>query len=208
MSDKTNLMLSDVELQFVKDTTWVLTKQRIIGSVYHLFNEQVGEITYRFKNTSLARFPAICAAAPKITRGEHYRSLPYVILDYPAAFDKENIFALRTMFWWGNFVSVTMHISGIYKNKLQQIVLKNLQKDSSEFFICINEDQWEHHFEADNYNNANELIAKDNCIMWAQAPFIKLALKIDLKEWNEMSALLKTAYHKMAGLLMHQLPTR
>lgn len=208
MSDKTKLMLSDVELQFVKDTSWVLTKQRIIGTVYHLFNDQVGEITHQFKNTSLALFPNIAAAVPKITRGENYRSLPYVMLDYPAVFDKENIFAIRTMFWWGNFVSVTLQLSGIYKNSLQQIILENLQKDASAFFICINEDEWQHHFEADNYRFVNELKIKEACIIWPQARFIKLALKIDLKDWNEMPALLKTAYHKMAGLFMHQLPTR
>ncbi len=201
MSDKTKLMLSDVELQIVKDTTWVLTKQRIIGTVYHLFNEQVGEIAHQFKNTSLARFPSISAAAPKITRGENYRSMPYVMLDYPAVFDKENIFALRTMFLWGNFISITMQLSGIYKNNLQQIILKNLQKDASEFFICINEDQWQHHFEADNYSSVNELTIKEASIIWPQAPFIKVALKLDLKEWNNMTAMLKLAYYKMASLL-------
>ncbi len=202
MSDKTKLMLSDVELQIVKDTKWVLTKQRIIGTVYHLFNEQVGEITHQFKNTGLARFSRIAAAVPKITRGENYRSMPYVILDYPAVFDKENIFAIRTMFLWGNFVSVTLQLSGIYKNNLQQIVLENLQKDTSEFFVCINEDQWQHHFEADNYINANELNVKDNCIIWPQSPFIKMALKIDLKDWNNMTAMLNLAYNKMASLLI------
>ena len=201
MSDKTKLMLSDVELQIVKDTTWVLTKQRIIGTVYHLFNEQVGEITHQFKNSALARFPRIVAATPKITRGENYYFMPYVILDYPAVFDKENIFAIRTMFWWGNFVSVTLQLSGIYKNNLQQIILKNLQKDASAFFICINEDQWQHHFEADNYSSVNELTIKEASIIWPQAPFIKVALKLDLKEWNNMTAMLKLAYYKMASLL-------
>ena len=55
---------------------------------------------------------AIVQSTPKIAKGENYLQLPYVLLDYPRCFDKENIFAIRTMFWWGNFFSITLHLSG------------------------------------------------------------------------------------------------
>ena len=41
--------------------------------------------------------------SPKISRGEQYLGLPYVMLDYPRIFSKENVFAIRTFFWWGNY---------------------------------------------------------------------------------------------------------
>ena len=43
------------------------------------------------------------AYSGKISRGENYRGLPYLILDYPAYFSQKDIFAFRTMFWWGHF---------------------------------------------------------------------------------------------------------
>ena len=55
---------------------------------------------------------AVIQSSPKITRGENYQLLPYVILDYPRCFQKEQVFAIRTMFWWGKGISITLHVSG------------------------------------------------------------------------------------------------
>jgi hypothetical protein len=59
----------------------------------------------------------------KISRGENYQLLPYIILDYPSYFSRNNIFAVRTMFWWGNFFSITLHLSGDHKINLLITIL-------------------------------------------------------------------------------------
>ena len=51
------------------------------------------------------------------------------------------------------------------------------------FFICINEDPWEHHFEADNYV-AFKNIADFNLSAMEHKPFIKIAKKIPLTKWD------------------------
>ena len=89
MADKTKIMLSEQEQQIVNDTQWILTKQAIIQKVYYLFNEQVPVITALFSGTNPEHTGKLLSAVPKISKGENYNGLPYVILDYPSLFDKE-----------------------------------------------------------------------------------------------------------------------
>ena len=83
----------------------------------------------------------------KISKGENYLGLPYAILDYPAIFKKENVFAIRTMFWWGNFFSITLHISG--RKRMREINISKLVENLREknFLFCINKKEWEHNFD-------------------------------------------------------------
>lgn len=208
MADTTKLMLSDVELHFVNDTNWVLTKHRIIATVYDLFNAQVPVIKAEMRDILNPGLWALASAVPKITKGENYRLLPYVMLDYPSVFNKEDIFALRTMFWWGNFVSITLHLAGKYQSLLADNIIAGVSQDPSRLYICVNEDQWAHHFEPANYIPATEMTYAETKAVLQQSGFIKLALKFELETWNDMPSLLATGYRKMARLLSDQLPTR
>ena len=59
----------------------------------------------------------IKTSTPKISKGENYKDLPYVMLDYPRCFQKEKTIAIRTFFWWGNFFSINLQLSGEYKEQ-------------------------------------------------------------------------------------------
>ena len=201
MADETKLMLSDGELHFVKDTQWFLTKQKITETVYQLMHAQVPVITNLFAKNISADFSELKTVVPKISRGEQYLSLPYIILDYPSVFEKDNIFALRTMFWWGNFISVTLHLSGKYKEALAKNILRKLKANPDGIFICINENQWQHHFGPDNYIEAAKITNYKYGKINVHARFLKLSVKLDLLQWNEMPALLIDAYQKMATLI-------
>lgn len=130
----------------------------------------------------------IFSISPKISRGENYSGLPYVMLDYPRCFGKTDIFAIRTMFWWGNFFSTTLHLKGKYKNELVPVIIKNLAVLSKHhFFISINADEWRHDFQPDNYISmldvddqviTDQLIKKDFC---------KIARKTGLQDWDSVS---------------------
>src|SRR6478672_2018750 len=109
MEGHTKIQLSDVEMDLVNNTGWILTKHDIIKKVYVLFGE-LSESMHKELASFEKYLPAeVFLKSAKITRGENYKMLPYVILDYPAFFDRDHIFAVRTMFWWGNFFSITLH---------------------------------------------------------------------------------------------------
>jgi hypothetical protein len=201
MTDVPKLTLSAEELQLVTNTQWILTKRVIIDKVNLLF----GNLSIVFSNHVVANDfflqPAIVQSTPKIAKGENYLQLPYVLLDYPRCFDKENIFTIRTMFWWGNFFSITLHLSGKYKQTFETALQKNiLALAQHDFYICVNEDEWQHHFKADNYMPVNKL-ALDKINSITQRHFIKVAIKFPLEKWDEMPSLLEKSFLDLLHLI-------
>ncbi len=204
MIDKSKLTLSAEEQQLMGNTEWILTKRKIIERVNFLFGNLAGVMKEQI-SAEKKSFPlAVVNSMPKIAKGENYRQLPYVILDYPRCFDKENVFAIRTMFWWGNFFSCSLHLSGKYKVLFENALQKNiylLQKNN--FYICINKNEWQHHFEADNFLPVNILSEEKIKTIITQQHFIKVAAKFSLQQWNEMPVLLEKSFTDILYLLKY-----
>ena len=102
--DTTKIRLSTEEEALVCRTDWILTKNRIIEKIKALFaslqTQQQGtfELSQSFYDEELQ-------STPKISKGENYRGLPYLVLDYPRFFNKEDIFVIRSFFLVGQFFS-------------------------------------------------------------------------------------------------------
>lgn len=185
--------LNTIEQSTVLDADFILRKNRIIEKVFGLFGAL---------QEAMAAQPVIAGLQlpggqpPKISRGEQYRGLPYVILDYPRQFSREDIFACRTFFWWGRFFSITLHLAGASLEQYRR-QLGGLQESLSGWSVCVQDDPWEHHFEEENYRATTSLTAAQ----WRglmQGTFIKLARKYDLQEWEN---LLSTAVADYTALL-------
>jgi hypothetical protein len=201
MNTFSKLMLSDDELQLVTNTDWILTKRKIIDTVNRLLGD-VAERQQQIIENEKAWLPQqVVLSTPKIAKGENYLQLPYLLLDYPRCFDAENIFAVRTMFWWGNFFSITLHLSGIYKEKFQHKIIENIGAVSPGFFICINENQWQHHFEANNYTGIKKISKEKLEDTIAKKQFIKLCIKFPLQSWAALPALLDKSFLEIIKLL-------
>lgn len=179
--DAAKIQLSPQEAELVLNPDWILTKNNILKKVWQLLETlQAGQQ----KHLSTVP-PEVSAQSGKISKGENYKGLPYLILDQPRYFDKDNIFAIRTLFWWGHFFSSTLHLAGDYKKMYEKKIIAALPllKDK-DFFICINADPWEHHFETGNFVPAGELSTASFEDIAGRRPFIKLSKKISLKDWN------------------------
>ncbi len=201
MNPASKLMLSDEEQQLVNNPGWILTKRIIIDKVNNLLGylaENQKEVIEKEKDWLPA---TVVRSTPKIAKGENYLGLPYLLLDYPRCFEDDNIFTVRTMFWWGNFFSITLHVSGTYKNMFQQKIIGNLFTAKQDIFICIHENQWHHHFEADNYINAKLLSVNELTAIISTKQFVKLAVKFPLHEWNNITALMDESFKAMIEML-------
>jgi hypothetical protein len=201
MNDVSKLMLSDDELQLVCNTGWILTKRKIIDKVNGLLGEISEEQKMVIEKETSWLPAAVIQSTPKIAKGENYLELPYLLLDYPRCFDGENIFAVRTMFWWGNFFSITLHLSGKYKELFQEKIIENTDPVKQYFFICINENQWQHHFEADNYIAIKNFSKDELQHLIHEKKFIKLAIKFALHQWDTIPLLLNKSFKEMIGML-------
>lgn len=100
--DEAKIRLSAPEMELVKDAGWILTKNGILEKVSHLLGSIQQSYQLQLQQVSSLP-PEILASAPKISRGENYKGLPWLVLDYPRCFGQQDVFAMRTMFWWGPF---------------------------------------------------------------------------------------------------------
>ncbi len=202
MPTDTKIALSPDELQLVQNSEWILTKRNIIDKVVELFGALSSNMRDIVEEGKDGLPVQVLTSEPKISKGENYQQLPYVILDYPRCFAGGNIFAIRTMFWWGNFFSTTLQLAGDHKmlfekNANEKIALLN--KD--EYYICINDDQWHHHFETDNYVRVNSKSNEEVYSILQQQPFIKIARRFSLPQWNEMPEILQRSFSDMIQLV-------
>ena len=205
MNDQAKIHLSTLEMELVNNKEWIFTKKQIIEKVYLLFGDL--HHSYRKIVEDEKQFlPAIFQRpGGKISKGENYKGLPYLILDYPAIFSKENIFAIRTMFWWGNFFSISLHLSGENFKNTNPVshLLASFQRNN--FFVCINENEWEHSFHSTNFIDIKEMgegQIKNIC----KKDFFKVAKKIELSEWNNAPDFLEQSFKEIIGVIKISFP--
>jgi hypothetical protein len=176
---ETKIQFSKWETEMMCDTSIILTKNRILEKVRLLFETLQQQLcSYRLQPD----LKFIFDTPPKISKGENYEGLPYLILDYPRFFKHENIFAVRTMFWWGNFFSTTLHLSGAQIVTYSPVIKANsglLVKN--DFYIGINADPWQHHFDESNYMSIRT--GKEISESEQLTSHLKIATKIPLVEW-------------------------
>lgn len=177
------MQLSDKEFKVLSDTEFLLTKVDVLAKIELLLVEVRNGLEFASRQSGFT-FP-FNANKPtgKISRGENYRNLPYMVLDYPAYFQKDNIFAFRTMFWWGNFFSCTLHLQGTFLNKYRDQLGKNIElMKAKNTFISVGISPWQYHYGSDNYAQINN--SHEEHVLTAD--FIKLSWRLDLERWKEL----------------------
>lgn len=193
------MQLNPEEYSIVNNSRFLLVKADIIGKVKAEF-EVLQTAYYGIAQAENIVLPT--AAHPKISRGENYKGLPYLVLDYPAVFDKENILAFRTMFWWGNFFSITLHLQGIYKEQyVKNIELKLLDTKPEGLYLSCNQTAWEYHYEFDNYRLVNYMSNEQITSVLNQSNFIKLSAKLELSAYEQLQPFMAEWFKTLSGFI-------
>jgi hypothetical protein len=189
MADGAKIALSQEELQLLRNKEWILTKRALVQRADALLGAAVPGLQALVQAHPWLP-PEVAASNPKIHRGENYRGLPYLLLDYPAAFGKGGSMALRTMLWWGHFFSVTLHLSGRYKTVFQETLLQRVAElQRPGLYLCTGAAEWEHHFDGDNYTETTDLHLQQLQDNIADKDFVKLATRFDLGQWTDIPVL-------------------
>src|SRR5581483_901301 len=159
MNAAAKVQLSKEEMALVSDPSWILTKNSIMERAVQLMAElsqrhesELAGLRQIVEFESAGFKPPPNWDRPKISRGENYQGLPYVVLDQPRLFGKEHILAIRTMFWWGHYFMVTLHLKGW----MQEMFQRQLSEAAPElaaagFHIATSGDEWRHELEGDHY---------------------------------------------------------
>ena len=177
------MQLTEKELIILQDRDFLLTKATVLEKINELLVQTRMELKESVENSNFSFPDGIDLQNGKISRGENYKNLPYMVLDYPALFTTKTVFAFRTMFWWGNFFSASLHLEGITLNDYNNSIINNFENLlNKNIYIGVGETPWQYHYEDDNYILLNE--AHSNFI--TNCNFLKLSKKIELKKWNDV----------------------
>ncbi|WP_276480078.1 hypothetical protein [Paraflavitalea pollutisoli] len=146
----------------------------------------------------------VAQLSPKISKGEKYEGLPWVMLDFPRLFGREDTWAIRTFFWWGHFFSITLHLRGSWKRQYESSIQKHwsLLKEHA-FYICIADDEWQHHFGESNYLPLHQMTDHSINELLSGNDFCKLSAKISLEHWETANEKLVQLYQVLLQALGH-----
>ena len=169
-------------MDLVSSPDIILTKNAILQKIKSFFEELQMKQQDILKKYSSQLPEEVLKISPKISRGENYKGLPWLVLDNPRYFQHNNIFAIRTMFWWGNFFSITLHVSGNNKNDL----LKNLTDNVSllaknDFYIYHGTKEWEHDIDPCSYKKLSAINEDELQKIFSANSFLKLAVKFTVE---------------------------
>lgn len=181
--------LSAEELTLMQNSGWILTKNGIMEKVC----VQFGRVSLLMQD-EMNRHPPPADIrvwkGPKISRGEKYLGLPYVMLDYPRVFEKEHILAIRTFFWWGNFYSITLHVKGRFRTAVLQNLSSFSVAGSMPFHVATAGDEWNHNINSHEYSLLHNMPAGRQQNELSSPDFIKVAVKVDFGRWNEIETIM------------------
>lgn len=190
--------LTKKEISLIKDTDFLLTKSEIIKKLESIFKEtessireQLCDISFNFPNT-------LNITSGKISKGENYNGLPYLVLDYPALFKENDIFAFRTMFWWGKFFSSTLHLQHKSLDYFREKLTSAIDKlSANKIFISVGETPWQYHYQQDNYQKC--IVSHADHIK--NCSFLKLSRKFSLDEYQKVPQLSTEFFRFLLNIL-------
>ena len=183
--NRAKIALSVKEMELVTNTEWILTKNAIMQKAWWLLETLQVEQVAMVERLSASLPKEVFKTTAKISKGENYKGLPYLVLDFPRCFEKDDIFAVRTMFWWGNFFSITLHLSGKYQGQYSDRLIRSYYLlVQNGFFVSVGHEQWEHHFDESNYIEIRNMTEVQFIEKIKSAAFIKIANNISVKEWE------------------------
>ncbi|MEO6612456.1 MAG: hypothetical protein ABIT05_06945 [Chitinophagaceae bacterium] len=194
------IRLSPKELELVTQPGWILTKNGIIEKAIMLMASVQAKQDEHLRSYTNKLPPEITNSTPKISRGEKYLGLPYVMLDYPRLFGKKDVFAIRTLFWWGNFFSVTLQLAGSFKKISGEKIGNSYQMLAERgIYYCTGDKQWEHDLSTGNYSRVADLDEEDFQNTIREKDFVKLVARIPLERWDDAEELLLDAFSQMVS---------
>jgi hypothetical protein len=179
-------MLNENEMNVLKNKDFLLTKANVLEKLKNVLQDtHLALQHYLYRQQHIILNKDIDQKSGKLSKGENYKQLPYLVLDFPKKFNGEDIFTFRTMMWWGNYFSFTLHLQGNALEVVREKICRNmaiLQKN--EVYISVNESPWEYDYSTENYILIDELSVDELQQLIVKKPFLKLSRKLGLDQYE------------------------
>lgn len=196
------MYLTPKELAYLSDTDFLITKRKIQKKINNLL-VRTEEVLKTYIQDQTLSFPdEVARKAGKISKGENYQKLPYQILDYPRLFHRDDIFALRTMCWWGHFYSITLHLQGNSWQRYRAVIRqKQDQLKSSGYYLGVHKTPWEYYLGEKNFRKLDTLQHQEMDQYLQYMPFFKIAAFLPLEDGDKLPDAALVFFQFVSGVL-------
>lgn len=194
----TKIRLSAEEKRLVRTEQFILTKNRILQKLMELMGDLKQEFDPLLSEVILPEG----TASAKISRGENYKGLPWMMLDHPRYFSGKESLAIRSFFWWGHYFSISLQLSGLPKEKAVPRILeqfKELRKGN--YFICVHKNPWQNDLGKPYYRCLKKMKEEEFHELITTKEFIKLSARMELRKWQGVVKPMRKRFAELAGLL-------
>ena len=113
---------SDREIELVNEVEIFRLKPEIMKKAENRLTELKDALVREVSETKHLFPPHTDIVKGQIARGENYKGFPFVSLDMPQKFSREEMFTYRILFWWGHCLA----FSFILKGKALHVWLSNI----------------------------------------------------------------------------------
>jgi hypothetical protein len=193
------------EFSAIHNSDFFYTKAAAIKKIDALLADVRDEIKSVIEKEKLVFPKEADARTGKIFRGENYLGLPYLVLDYPKYFSSDSVLAFRTLFWWGNFFSHTMHLEGKELDKKRNLLIQNWKSfRKKNIYLCVNDTPWQYYYKKDNYIAIERFSETELKKFFIEKNFIKLSRKTPLKEYKKLKKFSKDSFTMFSSSLFSQ----
>lgn len=177
-------------------------KHSVTRKIEFLYQDIVKDLKNLVSESNFV-FPVDTLHKPaKISKGENYNQYPYMVLDYPRLFSRKDVFAMRTIFWWGHYFSNAFILGGdslkLYKSRLSEKI--NFLKTSS-WYICVHPTPWKLETHSDNYRELSKIEDNDIKIIIDNKKFLKLAAIYPVSHYEKLRGYTSTFLSGILELL-------
>ena len=196
--EASKVVLSEAERQLITDANIILTKNSSIEKICRQFGLLAA--IYQHQCEPLKKtFPQLFGVHPKISKGEKHLGLPWVMLDYPRSFEKNNgQLAIRTFFWWGNYFSIQLQVSRMYIQDFMNALAAWNDLQHGDWLIGLTDDAWDLELPKTKWLSAEiQNISTEN----EKDLVLKVAKKIPINEWENLESICSEAYSALVNLM-------
>ncbi len=191
---KSGNKLTKHECNYASSVTYPQIKHEVMQKTNVLFNSlgqklsqsELLPVAYRKQNY-------------KITRGENYQQMPYMVLDYPQIQDKEIKIVLRTLFWWGHFFSCQLIV---HTSQLNLAATANNLCGKRKTRLWRGSDLWDHDSESDSYLKLKHLSTLEIQSILQQQTHLKLVVSYRIETFNRFEWIAIKQYEKWIQTLV------
>lgn len=167
MEQKSTNKLNNDEFNLISDTWYPIIKKGAIEKI----KAQLADLGAQMQDNQ----PHLNY---KISAGENYLNLPYLILDFPKISGPNFPFVFRTLFWWGKPISCQVLVrNNLYNNTIDKL----LYLSHPNTLVLVGDNLWENDFSSQHFKSVAELSDIEKAALTAKT-YVKLVHTFDMKK--------------------------